>query len=186
MPAGRLRRFWRAALAAPVLLAILVRAALAVPAESTGEGFAGGEPDRLSRHAGTYDYNAVLYDPAVSRALYARLGGRDKRLLIDNFQVIRPIVRSGDYLILQGHATAAAGTEAAILAVGRRQGAIDAALLHAGTVALFTAEPRLGAVPPPILATAERWTTRAHAALSVRHGAWNAANSGFCSPESEK
>lgn len=124
---------------------------------------------RFARFVGTDQYDAILYDPRIAPALYALLGGRDKRLLFDALQIIRPIAAEGGYLLLAGHGLGPA-PDAAVMAVAPGSGALDVALRHGGEVTLFASQPALRLVPAPVLAAAARWAKETGQRIELRHG----------------
>ena len=132
-----------------------------------------GRLGRLSPTIGTYRYDAVLYDPAVMNALHDLLGGTEQRLLLQNFRTVEPIAFSGTALILRG--MGARPGEQAILAVKLADGSIEAAILDAGNVTLFTQQATSGGVAAEIADTARRWARATHTDVAIRRPSDNHA-----------
>lgn len=125
-----------------------ILALLAVsPVPASGQGLprptTQGPLGHLSARIGSYDYNAVLNDPAVSRALNAMLGAQGMRLLRNNLQVATPIAFDGSWIILRGLAPHQGGVEEAILGVQPSSGRVETAILSNGRVLHVAQQARI-------------------------------------------
>jgi hypothetical protein len=105
-----------------------------------------GALQHLARFIGTYAYEAVLEDPAVSTAL-RDLAGDDVDIIVRNLQVQGPIDFIDGHLVLRGLAPHQGGSEEATVWVKIYDGTVRAALLHAGTMSLFARDSRYNYVP---------------------------------------
>ena len=92
----------------------------------------------LSRYIGTYDYDAVLGDPAVDEKLSAMLGPEKDRLLT-NLTVHTPIGFENDCLVLSGNAEKVGNMQKAYMNVCLYAGKINAVIYSKGTVSVYTA-----------------------------------------------
>lgn len=105
-----------------------------------------GALQHLARYIGTYDYEAVLDDPAVRAALMKRAGAHTDRI-VANLQTRGPIDFIDGYLVLTGLAPHRGGEEEATVWIRIYDGEVRAALLHAGTMTLFAPEQHFHYLP---------------------------------------
>lgn len=92
----------------------------------------------LSAQIGTYNYDAVLNDPALRARLVALLGEPGVRLLAQNLQTVTPIAFDGASLILRGLRPRSGGEEEAFLGIRPHDGALEVAILSRGRITLTT------------------------------------------------
>jgi hypothetical protein len=118
--------------------------ALAGPAQATD--WKQGKLGHLSQHIGTYDYGAILGDPAVRSALQD-LAGSDVENIVINLDVASSIAFIDGHLVLRGNAPHQGGLEEALVMVNVYNGQVRAALLHDNRMTLFAADTEYEYVP---------------------------------------
>lgn len=110
-----------------------------------------GVLQHLARYIGTYDYEAVIDDPAVRAALAKRAGAKADRI-VANLQTRAPIDFIDGHLVLTGLAPHRGGEEEATVWIRIYDGEVRAALLHAGTMTLFAPDRQYHYLPKPLRA----------------------------------
>lgn len=143
MPMDSLIRAGRFALGCVLAIAVLATAAAARAEEIDWKK---GALQHLARHIGTYDFEAVLDDPAVRTALAKRTGAQADRI-VANLQTRGPIDFIDGHLVLTGLAPHRGGEEEATVWIRIYDGEVRAALLHAGTMTLFAPDRHFHYLP---------------------------------------
>lgn len=126
------------------LLCAAVWVALAGTAQATD--WKQGKLGHLSAHIGTYNYDAILGDPAVRSALQD-LAGPDVETIVINLDVASSVAFIDGFLILRGNAPHQGGLEEAFVMIKVFDGQVRAALLHDSRMTLFAADTEYEYVP---------------------------------------
>ncbi len=105
-----------------------------------------GTLGHLSQYIGTYDYNAILSDPAVQSALQD-LAGPDTEIIVANLDVASSVAFIDGFLVLRGNAPHRGGLDEALVMIKVFDGQVRAALLHDNRMTLFAADAEYEYVP---------------------------------------
>lgn len=130
-------------------LAVAIAATGAALAQADQEGHTDwkqGAWGHLAPYIGTYEYDAVLSDPAVDEKLTATLGAQ-KEHLIKNLSVHAPIGFEDDCLIMSGNAEKAGQSQKAYLNICLFAGKINAVIFDKGTISVYTARKHYEYLP---------------------------------------
>lgn len=105
-----------------------------------------GKLGHLSQHIGTYNYEAILGDPAVQSAL-RDLAGPEVENIVINLDVASSVAFIDGILVLRGNAPHQGGLEEALVMIKVYDGQVRAALLHDNRMTLFAADTEYEYVP---------------------------------------
>lgn len=105
-----------------------------------------GNWGHLASYIGTYDYQAVLDDPAVKAELEALTGEATEKLM-QNLDVQAPIGFEDDCLILSGNAEHDAGQNRGFINICLYKGKIHVGLFSAPTITVYTREEKYAYLP---------------------------------------
>ncbi len=139
--------------------------AFACFAISVAAAHAGDEPrtaaqkTALEKHVGSYELDKFLKDPLVSSEL-KHVVGASLGHLKNNLSVIGPIALAGGVLSVDGNAAHMGGEENAVLCVDTARNSVNAAILSAGKVRVYSRQSSFDALPGCIKEWSGHWAKK--------------------------
>ena len=130
---------------------MFVAVIIATSAHAEENALRQGKWGDLTRHVGTYNYDAVLNDKRVNAQLRNILSIDDLAHLKRNLKVHIPIATRDSCIILEGLAPHGGGNEEALLYVCLYRQQVLAAILSHDEVQVFTSDP-YSSLPKPFQA----------------------------------